>query len=294
MMRRYLLPLVLICLFLPIMLFAAQEEEGMMVNLVRTKDQLHKHYNEYVNSGIVREVYLYPLALARIDEALEMYEKSPRSDETKQRIELAEMLSEAAMNQMTAAMNYAMSLRLQEESEENLKEIARIREEVNEIQQNMAFLTAKQLQNQIAQQQQELELQRREAQQRFDQLKSELISVKQDARGTIISMSDILFDINQATLTSDLMINLAKIAGILVVYKDLNITVEGHTDNTGSREYNQTLSENRAENVLNFLIEQGVSPTRLSSAGYGFDKPVADNNTVEGRAKNRRVDLVIR
>ncbi len=294
MKRRLLILSIALFLILPVAMFSIENDENLMVNLVRTKDQLHKHYNEYVDSGIVREVYLYPLALARIDEALEMYEKSPNSDETQEQIDLAEMLAEAAMNQMTAAMNYAMSLRLQEETEANLKETAQIREEINEIQKNLAYQTAKQLQNQIAQQQQELERQRAEAQQRFDQLKSELISVKQDARGTIISMSDILFDINQATLTSDLKINLAKIAGILLVYKDLNITIEGHTDNTGTREYNQKLSENRAENVLNFLTEQGVSPTRLSSAGYGFDNPVADNDTVEGRAKNRRVDLVIR
>ncbi len=286
--------LTLLILMLPALIFASGNGDEVMSSLVKTKSELHQRYKNYLDSGIVREVYLYPLALARIDDALYMYEKSPRSDETKEQIELANMLAEAAMNQMTAAMNYAMTLRLQDETEQNLKEIARIRDEVSQIQQDTAFQTAQQLQHQIMRQQQELEIQRREAQQRFDQLRSELISVKQDARGTIISMSDILFDVGQASLTSDLQINLAKIAGILLVYKDLNITIEGHTDNTGSREFNQTLSENRAENVLNFLIEQGVNPTRLSSMGYGFDKPVANNDTVEGRAKNRRVDLVIR
>ena len=120
-----------------------------------------------------------------------------------------------------------------------------------------------------------------------------MIQVRNDARGTIISMSDILFEVNKANLTGDLKTSLAKIAGILLVFKESNITVEGHTDNQGSEEYNQTLSEKRAENVKNFLIDQGVDSSRLSSVGYAFSRPIADNTTKEGRQKNRRVDLII-
>ncbi len=293
-MKKLMIVSLLALLLFPALVFASNGSDSLMTKLVKTKDLLYQRYKEYIDSGVVREVYLYPLALARIDEALDLYKSSPKASNTRQQIELADMLAEAALNQMTAAMNYSMAFRLQEETEKTFRQIATMREEINTLQQNQAVEEAHKLQMQIAMQQQEIERQREEAQQRFDQLKSELISVRQDARGTIISMSDILFDVNQATLTSDLKINLAKITGILLVYKDLNITIEGHTDNTGSRDYNQTLSENRAENVLTFLTEQGVSPTRLSSTGYGFDKPVADNNTAEGRRKNRRVDLVIR
>jgi outer membrane protein OmpA-like peptidoglycan-associated protein len=134
---------------------------------------------------------------------------------------------------------------------------------------------------------------REEAEKKFNELQSELISVKTDARGTIISMSDILFDVNKATLTENLKTNLAKISGILTVFKEPDIIVEGHTDNQGTAEYNQKLSEARAENVMNFMIEQGIDESRLSSVGYGLTKPVADNSTKEGRAKNRRVDLII-
>jgi outer membrane protein OmpA-like peptidoglycan-associated protein len=80
----------------------------------------------------------------------------------------------------------------------------------------------------------------------------------------------------------------------LTVFKTSKVVVEGHTDNQGTAEYNQTLSEERALNVMEFLVEQGVAPERLTSMGYGFTKPVADNATREGRQKNRRVDLVIR
>ncbi len=107
-------------------------------------------------------------------------------------------------------------------------------------------------------------------------------------------MSDILFDVGKATLTQDLKTNLAKIAGILTIYKDANVQVEGHTDNVGGEEYNQKLSEKRASNVMDFLVSPGgIAAARLTSVGYGFTKPLADNATKEGRQKNRRVDLVI-
>jgi outer membrane protein OmpA-like peptidoglycan-associated protein len=135
---------------------------------------------------------------------------------------------------------------------------------------------------------------REEAEKRFGELNSALIQVKKDARGTIISMSDILFDVGKATLTQDLKTSLAKISGILTVYKDGNVIVEGHTDNQGSAEFNQKLSEKRAGNVRDFLVNPGgIDSTRLSAVGYGFSKPIADNATKEGRQKNRRVDLVI-
>lgn len=147
----------------------------------------------------------------------------------------------------------------------------------------------------------DLELQKRKAQEareeadkRFGELNSALIQVKKDARGTIISMSDILFDIGKATLTNELKTSLAKIAGILTIYKDAGVIVEGHTDNQGAEDFNQKLSEKRAANVREFFIRPGgIDSTRLSAVGYGFSKPVADNNTKEGRQKNRRVDLVI-
>jgi len=129
--------------------------------------------------------------------------------------------------------------------------------------------------------------------QRFKELESALIKVHKDARGTIVSMSDLLFGFDKADLTAELKTNLAKIAGILLVYTDCTVLVEGHTDNIGSAQYNQDLSERRAANVKQFLAEQGVKAGRLSAAGYGMARPVASNATRDGRQRNRRVDLVI-
>ena len=132
-----------------------------------------------------------------------------------------------------------------------------------------------------------------EARRQLDKLQSKLIQVTKDARGIILSMSDILFEVNKADLTPDLRNNLAKIAGILTVYGESQITVEGHTDNTGKADYNQGLSERRAQNVLNYLVKMGLDPARLTAVGYGMTRPVASNDTPEGKQKNRRVDLVI-
>jgi outer membrane protein OmpA-like peptidoglycan-associated protein len=127
----------------------------------------------------------------------------------------------------------------------------------------------------------------------LSQMEGKFATIRKDARGTIVSLADILFDFNKATLRRDVEFNLVKIATILNQFPEMNVVVEGHTDAIGSDEYNLTLSKKRAQAVSDFLESQGVSATRLSWEGYGKTRPVADNDTQEGRQKNRRVDLVI-
>ena len=86
---------------------------------------------------------------------------------------------------------------------------------------------------------------------------------------------------------------LLKLAGIFKEYPNTNILVEGHTDSTGSDAYNLTLSKNRAQAVTNFLVNEGISSGRINTKWYGESQPKYDNSTVEGRAKNRRVELAI-
>ena len=106
-------------------------------------------------------------------------------------------------------------------------------------------------------------------------------------------MSDVLFDTGKFTLKTNTQISLPKVAGILQAYPGLKLQVEGYTDSVGSDEYNQKLSENRADAVRNFLLTQGVQQDNITSTGYGKAKPVADNSTSAGRAQNRRVQLVV-
>jgi len=122
---------------------------------------------------------------------------------------------------------------------------------------------------------------------------SKVAETQSTARGMIVNLPDILFDVNQSTLKDDAELVIAKLAGILLIMQDLNLRVEGHTDSTGSDAYNQRLSEQRAQSVYDFLFAQGIEAHRMKAVGYGPTRPIADNATTEGRSKNRRVEIVI-
>ncbi|HEY0161681.1 MAG TPA: OmpA family protein [Edaphobacter sp.] len=135
-----------------------------------------------------------------------------------------------------------------------------------------------------------------QAQEARERLRSQLNSVlatSETARGLIVNMSDVLFDTGKYTLKPDTKISLAKVSGILQAYPGLKLQVEGYTDSVGSAEFNQKLSENRAGAVRDFLVTQGVQTDNIVATGYGMTKPVADNSTAQGRALNRRVQLVV-
>jgi outer membrane protein OmpA-like peptidoglycan-associated protein len=106
--------------------------------------------------------------------------------------------------------------------------------------------------------------------------------------------NDILFDFNSAALRPDSQQTLRDLASNFQRYTDETVTVEGHTDNVGSPEYNQGLSERRAYGVRDYLVNQGVTPSRVTAIGLGEMQPKATNNTPEGRQLNRRVEIHIR
>lgn len=105
--------------------------------------------------------------------------------------------------------------------------------------------------------------------------------------------SGILFDVNKSDLRSEARTNIEKLAGILNKYDDTNILVEGHTDSTGSDDYNQRLSERRAAAVADYAKGFGVQSSRFSTVGYGESQPVSANSTPDGRQANRRVEVAI-
>jgi len=121
----------------------------------------------------------------------------------------------------------------------------------------------------------------------------QVAETRSTARGMIVNLPDILFDVNESTLKPEAKLVIAKLAGILLIMQDLNLRVEGHTDATGPYDYNLRLSEARARSVVQFLAEQGIALQRMVSEGYGPDRPIASNDTNEGRSRNRRVELVI-
>ena len=122
---------------------------------------------------------------------------------------------------------------------------------------------------------------------------NQVLATRETARGLIVNMSDVLFDFNKYTLKPDAREKLAKVSGILLAYPGLSLQVEGYTDNIGSDDYNQKLSEERAGVVRDYLVTQGVAQNNISAAGYGKNSPVADNTTNDGRAQNRRVEMVV-
>ncbi len=134
---------------------------------------------------------------------------------------------------------------------------------------------------------------REELASRLDDALSLVADTRSTARGTIVNLPDILFDVSKSTLKPEAKLVIAKLAGILLIMGDLNTRIEGHTDSTGSYGYNMSLSESRASAVRDFLFEQGLAGSRMTVEGYGPDRPIADNTSNEGRAKNRRVEIVI-
>ncbi|HTE49779.1 MAG TPA: OmpA family protein [Kofleriaceae bacterium] len=123
----------------------------------------------------------------------------------------------------------------------------------------------------------------------------EIAKVKEDSRGTVITLSgSVLFKTNAASLLPIAEQQLRKVAEALNAYdEDRKIVVAGHTDSRGSSTSNRRLSLARAESVRAFLVNSGVSPDRISASGRGEDEPVADNRSAEGRANNRRVEIIV-
>ena len=122
---------------------------------------------------------------------------------------------------------------------------------------------------------------------------NKILETRDSARGLIVSMSDVLFDTGKYSLKPGAREKLAKVAGILLAYPGLNIEVGGYTDNVGGDALNQKLSENRADSVRSYLIEQGVVTDSVSAKGFGNSLPVASNDNASGRQENRRVELVV-
>jgi len=120
-----------------------------------------------------------------------------------------------------------------------------------------------------------------------------ILQTRDSARGLIVSMSDVLFDTGKFSLKPGAREKLAKVAGILLAYPGLNIEVGGYTDNVGGDAMNQTLSENRAGSVRDYLVQQGVATSSVSSRGFGNRLPVASNDNSAGRQQNRRVELLV-
>ena len=121
-----------------------------------------------------------------------------------------------------------------------------------------------------------------------------LAAVRDEPRGTVITLSgSVLFASDQVTLLPQARTRLDQVAEVLLTLSERNITIEGHTDSQGTETHNLELSQGRADAVRNYLTQRGYQPDRIQAHGMGEGRPIADNGSPEGRANNRRVEIII-
>jgi len=243
--------------------------------------------------------------IAADKKAAEEREAKARADaaaESQRRVQ-----AEEARKQAEAAQ--AEAVRMKQEAEQAAQEASRQKAEAEKAsaaalaQQQAAQAAAEQAARDRAAAQAETEKARQAAAQaeaEKGQLRAQLLAqlnsilqTRDSARGLIVNMSDVLFDTGSYTLKPGAREKLAKISGILLAHPGLTLQIEGHTDSVGSDEFNQQLSERRADSVRDFLAEQGVPVSSITARGFGKTQPVASNDTPEGRQRNRRVELVV-
>jgi outer membrane protein OmpA-like peptidoglycan-associated protein len=121
----------------------------------------------------------------------------------------------------------------------------------------------------------------------------EELQMQETERGLVLTLDDVLFDVDAADLKPGADSMLDRLAGFLEEYEEREVLIEGHTDSTGPENYNETLSERRANAVREALTERGIAATRIRTRGLGEAEPIASNSTAAGRQQNRRVDVVI-
>jgi outer membrane protein OmpA-like peptidoglycan-associated protein len=221
------------------------------------------------------------ITIRKIKEEDEAAQRKARED-----AELAAKQSQEAAEQ--AAQQRAEADAARREAQER-EEQARLAKQQADLQRQQAEQQAQQAQQQAQAASQQAEQMRERLKQQLNQV----LQTRETARGLIVNMSDVLFDFNKYTLKPEAKEKLAKVSGILLAYHNLKLQVEGYTDNIGSEEYNQKLSEERADSVRDYLVSQSVQDSNISAEGYGKSHPVADNSTNSGRAQNRRVQLVV-
>ncbi len=140
---------------------------------------------------------------------------------------------------------------------------------------------------------QQAEYEKQELRARLLQQLNTILATRDSARGLVANMSDVLFRSGSFDLLPGARERLAKVSGIVLAYPTLHVAIEGHTDSIGSHDYNQQLSERRAQAVRDYFVQQGINSAAVEARGYGKTEPIATNDTPEGRQQNRRVELIL-
>ena len=201
-------------------------------------------------------------------------------------IRLEARTEEANKAQQQAAMSQQQAAASQRQAEGSQQSAAASQRQAEASRQQAAM---SQQQSEMSQQQ------ARDAEMRTGQLETQLkeLNAKKTERGLVITLGDVLFDTNKAQLKSGGSRSLQKLADFLKQYPQRKARVEGYTDSTGGADYNQALSDRRANAVRTSLVDMGISNDRITTHGYGEESPVASNDTAASRQLNRRVEIIL-
>jgi len=209
-----------------------------------------------------------------------------QAEQARQQAEQAKAEAEQARQEALAAAQEAAR---QKEEAEKAKAEALAQQQALAVEADKAKAAAAQSESLRQQAEQE----KAELRARLLQQLNQVLATRDSARGLIANMSDVLFRSGSFELMPGARERLAKVSGIILAYPSLHLAVEGHTDSVGTDDYNQKLSEQRAEAVRDYFVQQGISGSTIDAQGFGKSEPIASNDTPEGRQQNRRVELIL-
>ncbi len=247
-----------------------------------------------------------PIALHEAGKALD---RAENADSAAEREHYAYLTQKRVAQAEVSARNQAVDTEIAELQQRRERILAQSREqEVQSAQQRAAEaqreaevaqleverMREAQRQAEVRQYQQQAKQIREENQKLREELSQMTETTTEDTeRGIVLNIGDVLFETDKATLKPGATLNLGKLVQVLNEHPDRGIIIEGHTDSTGSADYNRELSQRRAEAVADFLRSRGIQEDRIMARGYGENYPVTTNNTVAGRQQNRRVEIVL-
>ena len=247
----------------------------------------------YQHATTGQAALLVPAELHKAQEALAIAEKSfldePQSFRTRDLAYVADRKAKMAEALATIAAGSATTAKANKDYQATQTEIVNNTKEDLAASERSGVLKAQQL---AAEQQVRIDAEKRAADAQAELAR--LAAVKEEARGLVITLSgSVLFASSKSELLPAAQSRLNQVAEALMATKERKLTVEGHTDSQGSSSYNQVLSQRRADAVRSYIISRGYPAELIQAQGIGKDRPVADNGNPEGRANNRRVEIIV-
>ncbi len=241
-------------------------------------------------------------AWSALQAAESSYSSEPESGKTRDLAYIAERKAQVAEALATAAAAEKVQGEAKNEldqknaqnAQRTKQQLGQTKETLNETQRQLsdAQQTTQQTAAQLAQEQQARAAAEAQAKQANDALSA--LAAKEEARGMVITLSgSVLFASNQSVLLPEAQTRLNQVADALMQSKQRTILIEGHTDSRGSAATNMALSQRRADAVRDYLVSRGYPSDKVTARGIGPDRPIASNDSAEGRANNRRVEIVV-